>query len=86
MYLLDHTLKKKGAIRVQNAILNSKAPWVEALRISPDNTKLAVGAHGGRAWMDICSIGADLTLKKDHPKPIAIGHTAVTAIDWDTTG
>lgn len=62
--------------------MKSKAPWVEALRISPDNKKVAVGAHGGRAWIDIATIGADLSLKKDHPKPIEIGSTAVTAVDW----
>jgi WD40 repeat protein len=71
---------------VENAVKKSKAPWVEALRISPDNKKLAAGAHGGLAWIDIATIGADLSLKKDHPKPISIGSTAVTAIDWDTTG
>lgn len=78
--LLDHTLTMKASFNVHS--FKSKAPWVEALRISPDNTKVAVGSHGGRAWIDIGEIGADLTMKK-HPAKRDIGSTAVTAIDWD---
>jgi len=72
----------KGTFMVKSAA--SKAPWVEALRISPDNTKLAVGSHGGRAWIDVATIGADLTMKVSRPKR-DIGSTACVAIDWDVT-
>jgi hypothetical protein len=73
-----------GTIQVKNA--KSKAPWVEALRISPDNSKLAVGAHGGLAWIDVCTIGPGLTLKKDHANPQNAGSTAVTAMDFNLDG
>jgi len=40
-----------GHIMVKNHLLNN--PWIRSIRVSPDNSMVAIGAHAGRAWVDL---------------------------------
>jgi microtubule-associated protein-like 6 len=66
-----------------NATKKSKAPWVEAMMVSPDDKFVAWGAHGGLAYVEIGKVQA---MKVSKFKMINYGSTSITQMDWSEDG
>jgi WD40 repeat protein len=84
-FLIDlTTMKKTGeGYKSTNALKKSKAPWVEAMKVSPTDEYVAWGAHGGLAVVEIGKV-IEGNLKKF--KAISRGSTSITQLDWSEDG
>jgi hypothetical protein len=84
-FLIDATQMKKtsNGYASTNATKNSKAPWVEAMMVSPDSSMVAWGAHGGLSYVEI---GKVTDMKVSKLKMINYGSTSITQMDWSEDG
>jgi hypothetical protein len=81
--LLDaKTLKILGEMIAFNS--GGKQPWIEDIKISPDNQWVAFGTHDGRSHLEIGKISKTakgITFAKHVSKDLALS-SALTHLDW----
>jgi len=75
-----------GELKAYNAVdSGKKSPWIEVIRISPDNKYVAFGTHEGRSHLEIgqvnktAQIGKRLTLFSSNDLALS---SALTHLDW----
>jgi microtubule-associated protein-like 6 len=61
----------------------SKDCWIEDIKFSPDNSKVAFGTHGGLSKIEFYKVGSDGKLSSIKVLDIAMT-SALTHLDWST--
>jgi len=62
-------------------LAGQKEPWIEDLKISPDNKLVAFGTHGGRSFIDLVSVIDGKKLQKIISKDMGLS-SALLHLDW----
>jgi len=73
------TLKSLGSS--PGKLAGQKEPWVEDLKISPDNKIVAFGTHGGRSFIDLVSVIDGKKLQKIVAVNLGLS-SALLHLDW----
>jgi len=81
IHLIDPTTLKEIAQVGSTLVGKSDNAWVEDLKISPDNTKVVFGSHGGLSKLEIVEIIGGKQLKPIKAADVKMT-SALTHLDW----
>ncbi len=56
--------------------------WIQEIKISPDSTKVAFGAHGGASKTIVINVENDKSLVKENVLKGVVVTSAITHLDW----
>lgn len=72
-----HTLSSHSS-----CMASKKHCWIEDIKVSPDNSKICFGTHGGLAKIEIASVNSDGTNLKKYATINVAMSSAFTHCDW----